>query len=136
LPVSLSVRALPVALITTLAVVGTAAERRARPRPPAADTLRVTATAYCVRGTTQSGARARSGVVAADPSVLPVGSVIRIVDGPHSGVYTVMDTGPAVKGRKIDIFMSSCESAEKFGAQKLRIRVLRRGWDPKASTDS
>ena len=46
-----------------------------------------------------------------------------------------MDTGPAVKGRKIDIFMASCERAAKFGEQQLRIRVLRRGWSPKATAN-
>jgi len=60
---------------------------------------------------------------------------VRIIDGAHSGVYTVMDTGPAVKGRKIDIFMASCERAAKFGEQQLRIRVLRRGWSPKATAN-
>jgi len=107
-----------------------AAQRRERPRA-AAGTLRVTATAYCVAGKTASGTRARTGIVAADPSVLPVGSIVRIIDG----IYTVMDTGPAVKGRKIDIFMANCERAAKFGEQQLRIRVLRRGWDSKAGSD-
>ena len=37
-------------------------------------TLRVKATAYCQAGTTSSGTRARAGIVAADPEVLPVGS--------------------------------------------------------------
>ena len=110
------------------------AQRRERPRATAG-TLRVTATAYCVAGKTASGTRARTGIVAADPSVLPVGSIVRIIDGAHSGVYTVMDTGPAVKGRKIDIFMASCERAAKFGEQQLRIRVLRRGWSPKATAN-
>jgi 3D (Asp-Asp-Asp) domain-containing protein len=95
--------------------------------------MRIAATAYCQHGTTQAGTRARTGIVAADPRVFPVGSVLRIVDGPQSGIYTVLDTGPAVKGRKIDIFTPDCASAEKFGEQTLRVRVLRRGWDPKAS---
>src|SRR3954468_23089852 len=77
--------------------------------------MRVTATAYCDHGTTQSGTKTRPGIVAADPRVLPVGSVLRILDGPHAGVYTVMDTGSAVKGRRIDIFMPSCANAEQFG---------------------
>ena len=101
----------------------------------APSSLRVTATAYCQNGKTASGTPARTGIVAADPSVLPVGSVLRIVDGPSSGVYTVMDTGAAVKGRRIDIFIPDCRRALKFGEQKLRIRVIRYGWDPKATSD-
>ena len=99
----------------------------------APSTMRVKATAYCQTGTTKSGTRARTGIVAADPSVLPVGTVLRIMDGAYSGVYTVMDTGAAVKGRKIDIFMPDCATAERFGERSLRVRILRHGWNPKAT---
>jgi len=95
--------------------------------------MRVRATAYCQRGTTKAGVPARAGIIAADPRVFPVGSILRIVDGPHAGVYTVMDTGAAVKGRTIDIFMPDCRRARKFGAQTLRVRVVRRGWEPDAA---
>ena len=115
------------ASLALLAVFGLAA---------APSTLHVTATAYCLNGKTASGTRTRTGIVAADPSVLPFGTVLRIVDGPSSGVYTVMDTGPAVKGRRIDIFIPDCGRAQKFGEQKLRIRVIRYGWDPKATADN
>jgi len=101
----------------------------------APDTMRVRATAYCQSGTTKSGLRTRTGVVAADPRILPVGSVLRIIEGVTAGVYTVLDTGAAVKGRKIDIFIPNCRSARRFGAQTLRVRVLRRGWDPKSAPD-
>jgi 3D (Asp-Asp-Asp) domain-containing protein len=44
-------------------------------------------TAYCVSGTTKSGQQTRPGIVAADPRVLPLGSVIRVegVSEPHEG---------------------------------------------------
>jgi 3D (Asp-Asp-Asp) domain-containing protein len=113
-----------------------AAPKKPKPRPRAATAMRIAATAYCQHGTTQAGTKARTGIVAADPRVFPVGSVLRIVDGPSSGIYTVLDTGPAVKGRKIDIFIPDCARAEKFGEQKLLVRILRRGWDPKASAPS
>lgn len=93
------------------------------------------ATAYCHPGKTQAGTKARTGIVAADPRVLPVGSVVRIFDGPASGIYTVMDTGAQVKGRKVDVFMPDCGRATRFGQQRVRIRVIRHGWDPKATTD-
>ena len=63
----------------------------------------------------------------------PVGTVLRILEGPHAGVYTVMDTGSAVKGRRIDIFMPSCANAEQFGERTLHVRVIRHGWNPKAT---
>lgn len=95
--------------------------------------MRVTATAYCDGGTTRSGTKARTGIVAADPRVLPVGTVLRILDGPHAGVYTVMDTGAAVKGRRIDIFIPDCARAERFGEKPMRVRIIRLGWNPKAT---
>ena len=49
-------------------------------QPPAtgARTLTMTATAYCIGGETSSGTQARSGTVAADPQVLPMGTTIRV----------------------------------------------------------
>lgn len=104
------------------------------PAPPGS-TLTLSATAYCAPGTTKSGTRTRHGIVAADPGVLPVGSVVRLVapGEPYEGIYTVMDTGPAIRGRALDIFMNSCARALKFGRRPVHVRVLRRGWDPGAS---
>ena len=69
------------------------------PRP--GSQLPFSATAYCKGTTTASGVVARTGVAAADPTLLPVGSVVNIGagDARYSGVYTVMDTGPKVQGR-------------------------------------
>src|SRR5262249_47574522 len=50
------------------------------------------------------------------------------------GVYTIMDTGPEVQGREIDVYMWSCFEALRFGRQTVHIVVLRLGWDPKDST--
>jgi 3D (Asp-Asp-Asp) domain-containing protein len=106
--------------------------------PPAhatrpASAIRVTATAYCHAGTTAAGTRTHTGIVAADPRVLPVGSVLRIVEPSRfAGIYTVLDTGAAVKGRALDIFMPSCTHAVEFGRRSVRIAILRRGWDPQA----
>ena len=97
------------------------------PAPPAA--LNATATAYCQSGITKSGERTRRGVVAADPRVLPLGSVIRIdaPEGAHDGVYRVLDTGSAVKGRIVDIYMPSCRSAKQFGRRQVVVQVLEWG---------
>ncbi len=121
-------------VLTEVAIVAPLVVLAAAP-PRAGETIRVTATAYCQDGKTKSGATTRAGILAADPNVLPVGSVVR-VESPaaYAGIYTVLDTGGAVDGRKIDIFMPDCARAKKFGRQTLRVRVLRRGWDPRAST--
>jgi len=98
--------------------------------------LRFAATAYCKGTTTASGATVRTGIAAADPALLPVGSVIQ-VDGAgrkYNGIYAVMDTGPAVQGREVDLYMWSCHEALAFGRRRVQLTVLRLGWNPRAST--
>jgi 3D (Asp-Asp-Asp) domain-containing protein len=101
--------------------------------PPAPGArLLFSATAYCKGTTTASGVNVRSGIAAADPDLLPVGSVVQ-VDAPgarYDGVYTVMDTGPKVQGRHVDLYMWSCHEALRFGRTAIRIVVLRLGWNP------
>jgi 3D (Asp-Asp-Asp) domain-containing protein len=103
------------------------------PRPGAR--LRFYATAYCKGTTTASGTTVRTGIAAADPLLLPVGSVIQVesLSPRYNGIYTVMDTGPAVQGREIDIYMWNCGEALDFGRRSIAINVLRLGWNPKAS---
>jgi 3D (Asp-Asp-Asp) domain-containing protein len=108
-------------------------ETTAPPSPGAR--LAFTATAYCKGTTTASGVAARRGIAAADPMLLPVGSVIQVETlDPYSGIYTIMDTGPTVQGRQIDIYMWSCTEALQFGRRPIHIVVLRLGWNPRATT--
>jgi len=109
-------------------------EAAAAPAPGAR--LRFTATAYCKGTTTASGVNMRTGIAAADPDLLPVGSVIQVdrLDDRYNGIYTIMDTGPAVQGRHIDIYMWSCHEALQLGRRPAGIRVLRLGWNPRASS--
>jgi 3D (Asp-Asp-Asp) domain-containing protein len=84
------------------------------------------ATAYCLKGRTASGQHTRPGVIAADPRVLPLGTVVHVEAGRYTGTYTVLDTGGRIKGRKIDIYMPTYGEAVKFGRQRVRLRVLGR----------
>jgi 3D (Asp-Asp-Asp) domain-containing protein len=111
--------------------------REATASPAPGTRLRFTATAYCRGTTTASGVNVRSGIAAADPDLLPVGSVIQVerLGDRYNGIYTVMDTGPAVQGRHIDIYMWNCDEARyEFGRRSAGITVLRLGWNPRAST--
>jgi 3D (Asp-Asp-Asp) domain-containing protein len=94
------------------------------------------ATAYCKGTTTASGVNVRTGIAAADPQLLPVGSVISINvgDTKYTGIYTIMDTGPAVQGRTLDVYMWSCHEALAFGRKQVQVTVLRLGWNPQHST--
>jgi 3D (Asp-Asp-Asp) domain-containing protein len=106
--------------------------------PQAGAQLAFTATAYCKGETTASGVVVRTGVAAADPALLPVGTVVR-VDMPnsrYSGIWTIMDTGPAVQGRMIDLYLWSCHEALAFGRRPVRLTVLRLGWSPQMSAPS
>lgn len=97
--------------------------------------LQFTATAYCKGETTSSGVVVRTGVAAADPDLLPVGTVMRL-DMPnprYSGIWTVMDTGPSVQGRVIDLYLWSCTEALAFGRRPVRVTLLRLGWNPRQS---
>ena len=104
------------------------------PRPGAR--LRFHATAYCKGTTTASGTTVRTGIAAADPLLLPVGSVIQVdsLSPRYNGIYTVMDTGPAVQGRLLDLYVWSCHEALRFGRRPVQVTVLRLGWDPQASS--
>jgi len=143
---------------TALAVVGFVLlydatvidSRRSTELTPAKDTalpvagarLRFMATAYCKGQTTASGVGVTTGIVAADRRLLPEGSVIQI-DGllgsaaslpdRYRGIYTVMDTGPWINGRHVDLYLWSCNEALTFGKRDTMITVLRLGWHPKNS---
>lgn len=103
--------------------------------PQAGTRLLFRATAYCKGETTASGVGVRTGIAAADPAILPVGSVVRLeTPNPrYSGVWTIMDTGPAVRGRTVDLYLWSCKEALQFGRRSVRLTVLRLGWSPENS---
>jgi 3D (Asp-Asp-Asp) domain-containing protein len=98
--------------------------------------LSFAATAYCKGLVTAAGVAAQTGVAAADPTLLPLGSLVQI-DVPetsYDGIYSVLDTGPAIQGREIDIYMWSCHEALSFGRRPIQLTVLRLGWNPRATT--
>lgn len=58
--------------------------------------------------------------IAVDPDVIPLGSYVLI----GKSVYLAEDTGSGVNGNHIDIYMSTHEEADAFGAQELEITVF------------
>lgn len=121
-------------LDSTSAALQSIISHRAQAAPGAR--LRFQATAYCKGTTTASGVGVRTGIAAADPQLLPVGSVLNIAvgDDRYNGVYTVMDTGPKVQGRILDLYIWSCHEALRFGRRDVEITILRLGWNPTASS--
>ena len=104
--------------------------------PVPGERVAFSATAYCKGMITTAGVAVQSGVAAADPSLLPVGSVVEIdsLPGSYNGIYTIMDTGPGVQGRQVDLYMWSCNEALAFGRRPIHVTVLRLGWNPRATT--
>jgi len=91
------------------------------------------ATAYSLRGRTASGRMVGKGIIAADRRLLPLGTRVRIDAGPYTGEYVVADTGGAVRGRKIDVWVPSTGEAMRFGRRSVKLTVLTYG-GRKAST--
>ena len=89
--------------------------------------LTYTATAYSLSGRTASGKRVSKGLIAADPSVLPLGTRVRLEAGSYSGEYMVADTGGAVRGKRIDIWTPTTREACRFGRRAVKLTVLSYG---------
>jgi 3D (Asp-Asp-Asp) domain-containing protein len=85
------------------------------------------ATAYSLRGRTASGRMVSRGLIAADPRVLPLGSRVRVEHPGYSGEYLVADTGGAIRGRHIDIWIPSSREAMRFGKRTVKLTVLSYG---------
>jgi 3D (Asp-Asp-Asp) domain-containing protein len=85
------------------------------------------ATAYCLKGRTASGIDTRPGVIAADPRVLPMGTVVHLRAGRYTGTYTVMDTGGRIRGRRVDVYVPTHREAVEFGRRQVKIKVMSRG---------
>jgi 3D (Asp-Asp-Asp) domain-containing protein len=113
-------------------------EAEPTPAPAPGSQLVFTATAYCKGQVTSTGVAPRRGVIAADLTLLPLGSVVQIDsrEAHVDGIYTVLDTGPDIQGRRIDLYMWSCNDALQFGRQTVSLNVLRLGWNPRATSRS
>lgn len=71
--------------------------------------------------TTATGARARRGVVAVDPDVIPLGTRVYV---PGYGVAVAADTGGAIRGSRIDLCFDSVAEAIQWGRRTVTVVVL------------
>ena len=69
-----------------------------------------------------NGERLRDGHIAADLRVLPIGTKVYIPS--LNKIYTVVDTGSAIKNNKIDIWMRSKSQCNQWGVKNITIYVL------------
>jgi len=98
--------------------------------PAAGKEITVTATAYTAycegcSGTTAIGINLRSNpeqkVIAVDPNVIPLGARVW-VEG--YGEAIAGDTGGAIKGNKIDVFIPTQDQALKWGRKQVKVKIL------------
>ncbi|MGN7387747.1 3D domain-containing protein [Sporosarcina sp. SAFN-015] len=103
-----------------------------------AQTFQATAyTAYCAgcSGITRTGHDLRKSiyedgrrVIATDPRVIPLGSIVRVTLADGTTFEAVAsDTGGAIKGAIIDIAHETKAEALGFGRQTVEVRMIRRG---------
>lgn len=105
-----------------------------KPSPKAARTKEITvkATAYTpAQGNIDAtGHKVKFGVIAVDPKVIPLGTKVRVtgmsMNGfPSSFTAIAGDTGGAIKGDHIDIFLPVSERrAMDFGVQHVKVYVM------------
>lgn len=95
-----------------------------------AKNLTVTATAYTAScegcsGITAAGVNLKENpdakVIAVDPSVIPLGTKV-YVEG--YGYATAADTGGAIKGNKIDVFIPTQSAAMAWGKRQVNVQIL------------
>lgn len=83
----------------------------------------VTATAYTHDGSrTKSGKWPKVGMIAVDPKVIPLGTYL-YVEG--YGFATAEDTGGAIKGNKIDIFLNSERECRNWGRRSTTVYIIK-----------
>jgi peptidoglycan DL-endopeptidase CwlO len=90
------------------------------PSPSGATSLTVTATAYTLQGHTATGAPVGYGVVAVDPSVIPLGTRMTI---PGYGEGVAADTGGAIQGSVIDLWFPTASAAAAWGRRTVTITL-------------
>ena len=80
--------------------------------------------AHPAYGITYSGTRVQEGrTVAVDPSIVPLGSTLYI-EG--VGIRKAEDTGKAIRGRKIDVYIEDLHEARSFGVKpNVNVYVLK-----------
>lgn len=89
------------------------------PPPSGKRRLTVTATCYDLSGTTATGMPVGQGVVAVDPSVIPLGTRLYV---PGYGNGVAADVGGAVKGAVIDLWMTPTQCAA-WGRRTVTITI-------------
>jgi 3D (Asp-Asp-Asp) domain-containing protein len=88
--------------------------------PSGSQSFTVTATGYALGGHTATGLPVGWGVVAVDPSVIPLGTRLTV---PGYGEAVAADVGSGVTGATIDLWFPSVEQAQGWGRRTITITL-------------
>jgi 3D (Asp-Asp-Asp) domain-containing protein len=91
-----------------------------QPPPKSGEKMVVSATCYILKGTTASGLPTGPGIVAVDPTVIPLGTRLYI---PGYGKGIAADVGGGIKGRIIDLWYSTYAQCSKWGKRTVTITI-------------
>ena len=78
-------------------------------------------------GITYTGVKAKRGVIAVDPKVIPLGTRVYIEgvgNTPDYGYAVAADIGGAIKGNLIDLYMEDPKESKKWGIRKVKVYIL------------
>lgn len=78
-------------------------------------------------GITYTGMKAREGVIAVDPKVIPLGTKVYVeVPGaaPDYGFAIAADIGSAIKGNLIDLYFDTSDQVRKWGRRNVVVYIL------------
>jgi len=78
-------------------------------------------------GITYTGIRARRGIIAVDPRVIPLHTKVYVEilgDTPDYGFALAADTGGAIKGDLIDVYLDTQEEVDRWGVKRCRVYIL------------
>lgn len=79
-------------------------------------------------GRTASGEFVRRGMIAVDTDVIPMHSKVFLKGAGHlDGLYLAKDTGGAIVGNRIDIYVPTKDEAFSFGRRNIKLYVIREG---------
>ncbi len=78
-------------------------------------------------GITATGIRAKKGVIAVDPKVIPLYTRVYVeIEGKTEdyGYAVAADVGGAIKGNKIDLYYDSQDFVDRFGVKKVKVYII------------
>jgi cystine transport system substrate-binding protein len=101
-------------------VVGDPSQTPAAAQTPGGRTLVVSATGYALSGHTATGLPVGPGIVAVDPTVIPLGTRMTI---PGYGEGVAADVGSGIRGATIDLWFPTVAQAYAWGRRTVTITL-------------